>query len=82
MQLLADFETRLLRIPSININAGMIGANTLGYYDDETNEIFINTKHLDRSSACILRRAAATDAESSGHPADLNGHPQNLIPCA
>lgn len=55
MQLLADFETRLLRIPSININAGMIGANTLGYYDDETNEIFINTKHLDRSSAeeCI-----------------------------
>ena len=33
----------------------MIGANTLGYYDDETNEIFINTKHLDRSSAeeCI-----------------------------
>lgn len=31
---------------------------------------------------CILRRAAATDAESSGHPADLNGHPQNLIPCA
>jgi hypothetical protein len=32
--------------------------------------------------ACILRRAAATDAESSGRPADLNGHPQNLIPCA
>ena len=55
MQLLADFETQLLRIPSININAGMIGTYTLGSYNDETNEIFINTKHLDRSSAeeCI-----------------------------
>ena len=44
MQLLADFETQLLRIPSININAGMIGVYTLGSYDDETNEIFINAK--------------------------------------
>lgn len=55
MQELTNFETRLLRIPDININAGMIGAYTLGYYNDETNEIFINTKHLDRSSVeeCI-----------------------------
>ena len=55
MQLLADFETQLLRIPSININAGMIGTFTLGSYNDETNEIFINTKYLDSASAeeCI-----------------------------
>ena len=55
LQQLTNFETRLLRIPAININAGMIGAYTLGYYNDETNEIFINTKHLDRSSVeeCI-----------------------------
>lgn len=55
MQLLANFETRLLRIPSININAGMIGTFTLGSYNDETNEIFINAKYLDSASAeeCI-----------------------------
>ena len=55
MQLLADFETQLLRIPSININAGMIGTFTLGSYNDETNEIFINAKYLDSASAeeCI-----------------------------
>lgn len=51
MQLLADFETRLLRIPSININAGMIGTYTLGSYNDDTNEIFINAKYLDSVSA-------------------------------
>lgn len=51
MQLLADFETRLLRIPSININAGMIATYTLGSYNDDTNEIFINAKYLDSVSA-------------------------------
>lgn len=55
MQLLTDFETRLLRIPSININAGMIGTYTLGSYNDDTSEIFINAKYLDSVSAeeCI-----------------------------
>ena len=32
--------------------------------------------------ACILRRAAATDAKTSGHPAVLNGRPpETFIPC-
>ena len=31
---------------------------------------------------CILRRAAATDAKTSGHPAVLNGRPpETFIPC-
>lgn len=49
IQRLTDFETELLGIPSITITADMIGAYTLGSYSDETNEIFINTKHLDSS---------------------------------
>lgn len=33
-------------------------------------------------TSCILRRAAATDAKTSGHPAVLNGRPpEAFIPC-
>ena len=55
MQQLADFETEMLGIPSVTITADLIGAYTLGAYSDETNEILINTKHLDGSPAeeCI-----------------------------
>lgn len=55
MQRLVDFETEKLGIPSIPITADMIGEYTLGAYSNETNEMWINTEHLVRSSAseCI-----------------------------
>lgn len=49
MQRLTDFETEMLGIPSVTITADLIGAYTLGSYNDETNEIFVNTKYLDGS---------------------------------
>ena len=55
MQELADFETVKLGIPSIPVSADMTGEFTLGVYNNETNEIWINTEHLAKSSAneCI-----------------------------
>lgn len=55
MQRLVNFETDKLGIPTVPVTADMIGAYTLGAYSDETNEIWINTEHLVRSSAaeCI-----------------------------
>lgn len=49
MQRLTDFETEMLGIPSVTITADLIGAYTLGSYNDETNEILVNTKYLDGS---------------------------------
>lgn len=43
--------------------------------------IFLQVKCSSRKN-CILRRAAATDAKTSGHPAVLNGRPpETFIPC-
>lgn len=55
MQRLADFETEVLGIPPVTIAAELIGTYTLGSYNDETNEILINTKYLDKSAVeeCI-----------------------------
>lgn len=51
MQKLVDFESDVLGIPTISVTAGMIGDVTLGAYDNETNEMWINTEHLANSSA-------------------------------
>lgn len=55
MQRFVDFETEKLGISSIPITADMIGEYTLGAYSNETNEMWINTEYLARSSAseCI-----------------------------
>lgn len=55
MQKLVDFETTKLGIPSIPVAADMIGECILGAYNKETNEIWINTKYLSKSSVdeCI-----------------------------
>ena len=55
MQRLVDFETEVLGIPAITLNAGMIGTSTLGSYDNKLKEIWINTEHLANSSVdkCI-----------------------------
>lgn len=46
IQKLVDFESDVLGVPTIPVTAGMIGALTLGAYDNETNEMWINTEHL------------------------------------
>ncbi len=51
MQKLVDFESNVLGIPSISVTADMIGALTLGAYNNETNEMWINTEHLAKSSS-------------------------------
>lgn len=50
IQELVDFESDVLGIPSIPVTAGMLGALTLGAYNNETNEMWINTDHLANSS--------------------------------
>lgn len=54
-QRLVDFESDILGIPSIPIKADMIGDYTLGAFNNEQNEMWINTEHLANSSAedCI-----------------------------
>ena len=49
MQRLTDFETQTLGISSVPVTADLIGSYTLGMYNEETNELFINTKYLDTS---------------------------------
>lgn len=51
MQQLVDFESDILGIPTIPVKSGMIGPFTLGAYDNDTNEMWINTEHLANSSA-------------------------------
>lgn len=55
MQRLVNFETGKLGIPTITVTADMIGEYTLGSYNNETNEMWINTEHLAKSSVieCI-----------------------------
>lgn len=54
-QELVDFESDVLGIPTIPVTSAMIGTATLGAYDNESNQIWINTEHLAYSSVneCI-----------------------------
>ena len=45
-QELVDFESEVLGITSVPVAAELIGAFTLGSYDDETKQMRINTEHL------------------------------------
>ena len=55
VQKLVDFESNALGVPTVPVNAALIGAFTLGAYDSETNEMWINTEHLANSTVeeCI-----------------------------
>lgn len=55
IQKLVDFESNVLGVPTIPVTSGLIGKFTLGLYKEESNEIWINTEHLAKSSAreCI-----------------------------
>ena len=55
LQTLTDYETETLGIPAVAISAGMIGEDTLGAYNYQTNEMWINTEHLvtDSAEECI-----------------------------
>lgn len=50
MQKLVDFESDVLGIPTIPVTSAMIGTATLGVYDNESNQMWINTEHLANSS--------------------------------
>lgn len=50
-QRFVDFESKVLGIPTVPVTAAMIGYTTLGAYDNESNQIYINTEHLANSSA-------------------------------
>lgn len=49
-QELVDFESNILGIPTIPVASAMIGTATLGAYDNESNEMWINTEHLANAS--------------------------------
>lgn len=49
-QELVDFESEVLGVPTISITSTEIGPFTLGSYDNETNEMWINIEHLAESS--------------------------------
>ncbi len=50
IQELVDFESEVLGIPSVPVSSAMIGMATLGAYDNESNQMWINTEHLAHSS--------------------------------
>ena len=50
MQKLVDFESDVLGIPTVPVTSAMIGTATLGAYDNESNQMWINTEHLANSS--------------------------------
>lgn len=50
IQELVDFESDVLGIPTIPVTSAMIGTATLGAYDNESNQMWINTEHLANSS--------------------------------
>ena len=50
IQKLVDFESGVLGIPTVPITSAMIGMSTLGAYDNESNQMWINTEHLANSS--------------------------------
>lgn len=45
-QELVNFESDVLGVPTIPVTAAMIGYTTLGAYDNETNQMWVNTEHL------------------------------------
>lgn len=49
-QELVDFESDILGIPTISVTSAMIGTATLGTYDNETKQMWIDTEHLANSS--------------------------------
>lgn len=49
IQELVDFESGVLGIPTVPITSAMIGITTLGAYDNESNQMWINTEHLANS---------------------------------
>lgn len=49
IQELVDFESGVLGIPTVPVNSAMIGMATLGAYDNESNQMWINTEHLANS---------------------------------
>lgn len=49
-QELVDFESAILGIPTVPVTSAMIGTATLGAYDNESNQMWINTEHLAKSS--------------------------------
>lgn len=51
VQKLVDFESDVLGVPTIPVTAAMIGYSTLGAYDNETNQMWVNTEHLANSPA-------------------------------
>lgn len=46
VQKLVDFEAGRLGIPSVPVKAKMIGTFVQGAYNDESNEIYVNTEYL------------------------------------
>lgn len=49
IQKLVDFESGVLGIPAVPVTSAMIGMATLGAYDNESNQMWINTEHLANS---------------------------------
>lgn len=50
MQKLVDFESEVLGVPTVPVTSAMIDTATLGAYDNESNQMWINTEHLANSS--------------------------------
>lgn len=50
IQELVDFESGVLGIPTVPVTSAIIGMATLGAYDNESNQMWINTEHLANSS--------------------------------
>lgn len=50
IQKLVDFESGVLGFPTVPVTSAMIGMSTLGAYDNESNQMWIHTKHLAESS--------------------------------
>lgn len=64
-QKLVDFESDVLGVPSIPVTAAMIGYSTLGAYDNETNQIWINTEHLANSPVRDVVNSACHEVHHS-----------------
>lgn len=65
MQQLMDFEFDVLGIPTIPVKSGMIVAFTLGVYDNESNEMWINIEHLANSSPEEVLQTVCHDVYNS-----------------
>lgn len=58
-QELVDFESAVLGIPTVPVTSAMIGAATLGAYDNESKQMLINTEHLANSSVSDIINTVA-----------------------